>query len=37
MDDAFDLLNQLQLQFPKSEFDLIESGQYDSEYFIGIE
>ncbi len=37
LDEATGLLNQLELEFPESEFDLIQTGQYDSEYFIGIE
>ena len=37
MEDAVKLLNNLQEQFKETEFDLIDTGQYDSEYFIGIE
>ena len=37
MEEALNLLNQLQEEYIEAEFDLIETGQYDSEYFIGIE
>jgi DAK2 domain fusion protein YloV len=37
MEEALNLLNQLQEEYNEAEFDLIETGQYDSEYFIGIE